>query len=163
VAFVLVLNLGPMGHRSGYQRSKTDIRPGRIGAWAATANERQAVANRVRYCGNGAHKSYPAPNGEWTPSLRPGKSVCWRFAPSDWPKLVDLLREAIKSGCVHVQFDGDFPTRAWAYINGKLHEARLHNAALGEYHGFPLDYQEHEPIDPNGLLRRAPREQLTIL
>jgi hypothetical protein len=43
-----------------------------------------------------------------------------------------------------------------------LHEARLHNEQVGEYHGFPLEFAEQMPIDPNGILRNAPREQIAI-
>jgi hypothetical protein len=73
-----------------------------------------------------------------------------------------LLRSAIRAGCVHAEFKGDFPTRVWAYINGKLHEARLQNSMLGEYHGFPLEYPEHYPADPNNVLNGAPDEQIAV-
>jgi hypothetical protein len=147
-----------MGNRSGYQRQAVDIKPGRIEAWEATDEQRSEIAAKVRYRGNGAHKTYTSPTKEWEPSLRKGKSVCWQFSHADWPKLVALLRQAIIAGCVHAEFKGEFPTRVWAFINGKLHEARLHNSLLGEYHGFPLEYQEHYPSDPHEVLKGAPRE-----
>jgi hypothetical protein len=65
------------------------------------------------------------------------------------------------AGCV-AEFENEFPSRVWAYINGILHEARLHNVQLGEYHGFPLEFPEQMPIDPNGMLRKAPGEQIAI-
>jgi hypothetical protein len=150
-----------MGRRSGYQREPDDFKPGRLIAWDADEATRQSLAERVHYSGNGAHKTYPSPNGEWIPSLRRAKASCWKFDQKDWPRLVILLRRAIVAGCV-AKFQDDFPSRVWAYINDTLHEARLHNAQLGEYHGFPLEFVEQMPIDPNGMLRKAPREQIAI-
>ena len=60
------------------------------------------------------------------------------------------------------EFRGDFPSRAWVYINGVLHEARLTNQAIGEYHGFPLEYDEQFPEDPHDLLRNAPRVDIAV-
>ena len=38
---------------------------------------------------------------------------------------------------------GGFPSRAWVWINGVLHEAHL--TGNGEYHGFPLDDPKQYP------------------
>lgn len=73
-----------------------------------------------------------------------------------------LLANAIKAPCIDADFRGDFPSRAWGYVNNVLHEARLHNETLGEYHAFPLDYAEQYPVDPFGLLRNAPRVELPV-
>jgi hypothetical protein len=151
-----------MGQRSGFQRAPDDFKPGRLLAWEADRETREKLAERVRYSGNGAHKAYPSPNGEWTPCLRRGKACCWKFDPEDWPRLVLLLRQAIIAGCVHAESPNAFPSRVWAYINDTLHEARLHNPQLGDYHGFPLEFPEQAPSDPDDLLRNAPREQITI-
>jgi hypothetical protein len=150
-----------MGRRSGFQRSPDDFKPGRLIGWEADATTRARIAQMVRYRGNGAHKTYPAPNGEWTPALRRGKAACWVFDQNDWRRLEQLLRRAIIAGCVADLRNG-FPSRAWAFVNNILHEARLHNDQVGEYHGFPLEYREQWPIDPDGLLRNAPREQFII-
>ena len=48
------------------------------------------------------------------------------------------------------------------YINSVLHEARLTNQAIGEYHGFPLEYDERFPEDPHELLRNAPRVAIAV-
>lgn len=74
----------------------------------------------------------------------------------------DALRQAILAGCVDVEFRGDFPARVWAFVNGTLHEARLTNEQSGEYHGFPLQYEEWQPKDPDGLLRNAPRVEIPV-
>jgi hypothetical protein len=148
-----------MGRRSGFQRAPDDFKPGELVAWEADEPARKKLAERVRYSGNGAHKTYSSPNGEWTPSLRRGKAACWEFDQSDWPRLALLLRRAIVAGCV-AEFRNDFPSRVWAYINDVLHEARL--TGNGEYHGFRLEYAEQMPMDPNGMLRNAPREQIPV-
>ena len=31
------------------------------------------------------------------------------------------LQAAIEASCVHEEFRGNFPKRAWAYVNGVLH------------------------------------------
>jgi hypothetical protein len=152
-----------MGRHPGFQRAPGDFKPGRLIAWEADEATRQSLAEQVRYSGNGAHKTYTSPNGEWIPCRRRSKASCWKFDQNDWPRLVILLRRAIVAGCVaEIQKNSDFPFRVWAYINGTLHEARLHNAELGEYHGFPLECEEQMPIDPNGMLRNAPRAQIAI-
>ena len=156
-----VATMQVMGKHSGFQRAPDDFKPGKLIAWEANGPTRQSLARRVRYSGNGAHKTYTSPNGEWTPCWRRGKASCWKFDQNDWPRLVDLLRRAIVAGCV-AEFQNDFPSRVWAYINDTLHEARLHNAQLGEYHGFPLEFPEQFPIDSNNILRNAPREQIAI-
>ncbi|MCO6454743.1 MAG: hypothetical protein J5I93_05525 [Pirellulaceae bacterium] len=67
--------------------------------------------------------------------------------------LLDALRQAIGTGCIGA-FRGDFPSRAWVWINGVLHEARL--TVNGEYHGFPIDDPKQYPY-PNHRLEDAPR------
>jgi hypothetical protein len=64
--------------------------------------------------------------------------------------LEDVLRKAILSDCVGRDFRGDFPSRAWAYINGKLYEAR-YGGADGEYHGFPIESPQGIPRDQDDL------------
>jgi hypothetical protein len=150
-----------MGRRPRFQRAPDDFKPGRVIAWPADEATRQSLAARVHYAGDGDHKTYAAPNGEWIPSLRRGKAACWKFDQDGWPRLLRLHRRAIVAGCV-AEFRGDFPSRVWAYINGRLHEARLHNARTGEYHGFPLEYAEQMPIDPSKMLGNAPREQIAV-
>ena len=91
------------------------------------------------------------------------KAKCARFARTEWHRLQEVLRQAISASCVDGEFRGDFPARAWAFINDVLHEARLSNRGNGEYHGFPLEYQEQWPDDPNDLLRQSEETTFTIL
>jgi hypothetical protein len=120
------------------------------------------VAARVRYEASGEHKSYPAPNNEWTPAWHKGKARCQHFDQAHWHRIPDLLQRAILAPTVHEQFAGDFPRRAWAFINGILHEAKLTNQVTGTYHGFPLEQPEHWPDDPMNLLQNAPSETIPL-
>lgn len=151
-----------MARRPGFQRGPRDIKVGTVAPWPAEGPPPQQVAATVRYEGNGEHKTYPAPNGEWTPAWHRGKARCARFDAAVWPRLQELLRRAILAQIVDRQFDGQFPRRAWAFINGVLHEARLTNAGTGSYHGFPLEYPEQWPDDPMNILQNAPHENIPL-
>lgn len=114
----------------------------------------------VKYRPSGAHKSYPAPNGEWSYGPRRDATKCDVLPEERWSDVEQALRDAIKAGVVDKTFRNGFPARAWAWVNGVLHEARLSNEAVGEYHGYPLDHPEHHPSDPHGLLAKAPKVTL---
>jgi hypothetical protein len=73
-----------------------------------------------------------------------------------------VLQDAIRAPCVDREFRGDFPARAWAFINGVLHEARLNNQVSGEYHGFPVEHEVQYPKDPDRLLKDAPRVEIPV-
>jgi hypothetical protein len=88
------------------------------------------------------------------------KSKCDKFGFDTWPLLEQALRDAILAGCVD-EFNGDFPSRAWAYINGVLHEARVHNFMLGEYHAFPINDESQYPTPPERL-ENAPHATIPI-
>jgi hypothetical protein len=151
-----------MGRRPRYQRQPDDFKPGSIAPWPPGKPPPESIAQRAQYVASGEHKDYPSPDGLWTVVAKVDKAKCARFARTEWHRLQEVLREAISAPCVHVEFRGDFPARAWAFINGDLHEARLSNRGNGEYHGFPLEYQEQWPDDPNDLLRNAPRVSIAL-
>lgn len=138
--------------RPAYREPKHDIKPGHIVDWPADAPAPADVASCVKYAGNAEHKTYLSQAGP--PAYKWDKSKCDRFEPETWPLLEQALRDAIKAGCI-ARFNGDFPSRAWAYVNGVLHEARLHNFMLGECHAFPINdtIQFPTPID---RLQNAP-------
>jgi hypothetical protein len=75
--------------------------------------------------------------------------------------LLSALRNAIRAGCVS-SFRGEFPQRAWAWINGVLHEARLTNAGTGEYHGFPINDRRQYP-EPLDFVEAAPRVEIPVI
>jgi hypothetical protein len=151
-----------MGRRSRYKRSVHEIKRGTLAPWPADKPPPEEVARRVRYTGSGEHKTHPSAQGLWTLGRRADKAKCGPYAEDRWPLLLDALRAAIRAPCVHQEFRGDFPRRACAYINGTLHEARLTNAGNGEYHGFPLEYEEQFPNDPQGLLKDAPHVAIPV-
>lgn len=140
-----------------------DYKPGRVDSWGNHTPTATALASQVRYGGSGKHKNYPAPNGEWVPIHRPGTALCEQFDVAQWPRILAALQDAIRSSCVQLAPGQTFPTRVWAYINGKLHEAKITNRGTGEYHGFPLEYESQMPDDPHDILRTAPRVDIPVI
>jgi hypothetical protein len=142
-----------MARRPRFQRS---IKRGRICDWPDGMGTPDEVAARVTYTGNPIHKSYPSPAGP--PALRADEAKCDVYDPADWPRLLEVLRQAIRAGCVG-EFRGSFPSRAWGWINGVLHEARLTGGS--DYHGFPVNdpRQYPEPVD---RLENAPRVEIPV-
>jgi hypothetical protein len=138
---------------------KHGIKRGRIIDWPEGVGTPAEVAERVTYTGNAVHKSYPSLAGP--PAYRADKAKCDRYSEEQWPRLLDALRAAIRAGCVS-SFRGRFPDRAWVWINGVLHEARLTNEGTGDYHGFPLNnsLQFPEPVD---RVEAAPRVQVPVV
>jgi hypothetical protein len=92
--------------------------------------------------------------------LRADEAKCDEYAAEQWPRLVDVLRQAIRAGCVS-DFRGTFPERVWAWINGVLQEARLTNQSTGEYHGFPVNDPRQYP-EPLDRLKAAPHVEIPV-
>jgi hypothetical protein len=150
-----------MPRRPTYTRG---IKRGLIGNWPEGVGTPAEVADRVTYTGNPLHKTYPSPAGP--PALRADKAKCDRYAPEQWPRLLDALQAAIRGGCVG-DFRGSFPKRAWVWINDVLHEARLTEArqtdeGTGDYHGFPVNDSRQFP-EPVDRLEAAPRVQIPVI
>jgi len=141
-------------------RSPTDFKPGVIVGWPAHITDTETVAARARYYPDGKHKDYPAPNQEWRLTSNSEGTKCLRIRPEHWPLIDNALRDALREGVIGPLRPGGFPDRAWAFVNDRLHEARLSNPEAGWYHAFPLDYREQWPADPRNLLERAPRIDL---
>jgi hypothetical protein len=119
--------------------------------WPDGVGSPDEVAERVWYRGSSLHKTYPSPAGP--PALRADEAKCDFYESEHWPLLLDALRQAIR--CRRIgPLRGGFPSRAWVWINGVLHEARL--TGNGEYHGFPLDDPKQHPR-PLDRLENAPR------
>lgn len=133
------------------------IRRGQIFDWPADVPAPAEIASRVHYTGSTLHKSYESPAGP--PAIRKDKARCDQYDLRDWPQLTRALQEAVRSGCVS-GFRGEFPFRAWAWINGVLHEARLTNEGTGEYHGFPINDPRQYPEPRSRLEEAAPRVQI---
>lgn len=129
------------------------IKLGQICDWPDGASSPAEVAAMVKDTGSPLHKSYPSPAG--APALRSDKEKCDVYDQHDWPKLLKALREAIAAKVV-ADFDGEFPTWAWVWINDVLHKARLTNAGVGDYHGFPVRDPAQYPT-PLERIKDAPR------
>jgi hypothetical protein len=142
-----------MSRRPTYQHG---IKSGRICEWPEDADTPDEVAERVTYTGNPKHKSYPSLAG--SPALQADAAKCDHYERRHWPLLLDALRQAIRCRCVG-QFRGNYPSRAWVWINDVLHEARLTTEGQGDYHGFPINDARQYP-EPLDLLERAPHVQI---
>jgi hypothetical protein len=152
-----------MAKRPTFRRPADDFKPGVIGTWPVDKPGPESVAAEVFYRPSGEHKNYPSPTGSWTLSTtKSDKAKCAKIAQAGWPAVQEALRSAIRCSCVSRDFRGKFPSRAWAFINDVLHEARLTNEWSGEYHGFPLQYEEQQPKDPGDRLRNAPHVTIAI-
>jgi hypothetical protein len=146
-----------MAKRPTYRRAGSEIRRGRIGKWPANGPSQVEVSGRVHYIPNGEHKNYPSPTNAWIFGPKKDKSLCLRYPQEAWPQLTAGLRTAIAGPCISEEFRSVFPARAWIYVDGLLHEVRLSSETNGEYHGFPVEYQEAYPEDPQGKLKDCPR------
>lgn len=125
------------------------------------------LAARVRYEGSGKHKTYPPPpqmRGAWIPTfIDDGQTErCGHFAFDEWADVQELLRRAVAGGFVAARKNGQpdlrddgMPSRAWAFVDDVLHEARYTNN--GVYHAFPLSVRDTWPQDPYHRLEEAPR------
>ncbi|QEH36314.1 hypothetical protein OJF2_48750 [Aquisphaera giovannonii] len=138
---------------------KHGIKRGRIREWPDGVGTPAEVAARISYVGSAQHKTYDSPAGP--PAFKADKAKCDRYRREDWPLLRGALRDAILAGSLG-EFRGQFPSRAWAWINDVLHEARLTNPATGEYHGFPINDPRQYP-EPPERLEAAPRVQIPVV
>ncbi len=155
-----------MRRKPSYVRDPGNFRSGIVCPWPAGHASADEVAQDAHYLPSGEHKSHPSPKNLWTFGPRKGKALCDTFDETQWPLLIQTLRQAIVASCVSREFRGRFPASVWAYIQRgneppKLHEARLSNSGHGWYHGFPLQYEDQYPEDPHGLLRNAPCAKIT--
>jgi hypothetical protein len=137
-------------------KSQRSIKRGRICDWPDGVGTPDEVAARVTYTGHSIHKSYPSPAGP--PALRADEAKCDVYDAADWPRLLEALRQAIRNRCVG-EFRGAFPSRAWVWINGVLHEARLTGGS--DYHGFPINDRRQYP-EPEDRLENAPRVEIPV-
>jgi len=140
-----------MARRPRFQHG---IKRGRICDWPEGAATPEDVASRVTYTGSAIHKTYPSPAGP--SALRADEAKCDFYPPEVWPQLLDALRQAIRARCVG-SFRGEFPSRAWIWVNGVLHEARL--GGNGDYHGFPINDPRQYP-EPARRVEEAPRVEI---
>jgi hypothetical protein len=97
-----------------------------------------AMAEKVTYVISTEHKDYLTSAGPGR--LRSDASACPRGL--DFDDVLRWLREAVRECNLTADMDGGFPRYAWRRIDGQVYEARLSNAGLGQYKGYPI--QDHE-------------------
>ena len=97
------------------------------------------MAGKVSYVISTEHKDYLTIAGPG--NLRSDASACPRGL--DFDQVEGWLREAVRDGSVSAVLDGDFPRYAWKRVDDRVYEARLSNAGLGQYKGYPLEADEH--------------------
>lgn len=109
----------------------------------AAENNFGAIASLVRYTGNPAHKSNPGDYGLTPPAEpRPNKTPCDLADITTRKEALKYLRRGIEMGLVSQQVEQGYPKHVWAVKEGEggpiALEARLENAGMGAYHGYPL-------------------------
>jgi hypothetical protein len=96
------------------------------------------VADKVSYIISPEHKDYLTSAGPG--NLRSDASACPRGL--DFAEVEVWLRDAVREGSVSAVLEGEFPRYAWKRVGARVYEARLSNAGLGQYKGYPIE--EHE-------------------
>jgi len=96
------------------------------------------VADKVSYIISTEHKDYLTSAGPG--NLRSDTSACPRGL--DFDEVEGWLRDAVREGSVSAVLEGEFPRYAWKRVGVRVYEARLSNAGLGQYKGYPIE--EHE-------------------
>jgi hypothetical protein len=97
-----------------------------------------AVAVKVSYIISTEHKDYLTSAGPG--NLRSDASACPRGL--DFHEVEEWLKDAVREGAVSAVLEGEFPRYAWKRVGRRVYEARLSNAGLGQYKGYPIE--EHE-------------------
>jgi hypothetical protein len=108
--------------------------------------ERERLAQSIRYGGNPEHKRNPGDFGLDPPARpRPDKTLCDAVAIFERAKALELLRAGVKRGLVSEQWSGEFPQNIWSVTDsGEPLEAQLENRETGHYHGYPMP--ENDPF-----------------
>lgn len=118
---------------------KRKIRP------TTSQTEREKLAQGAQYGGNPEHKKNPGDFNLTPPAApRPGATLCDAVGIFTREEALTLLRNGIRRGLVSVQLREGWPQN-WAVGPNRIPvEAELENAAIGSYHGYPL--QEGDPF-----------------
>jgi hypothetical protein len=96
------------------------------------------MSEKVSYVISREHKDYLTSAGPG--NLRSDASACPRGLNFD--QVESWLKDAVRDGAVSALLDSDFPRYVWKRVDGKVYEARLSNAGLGQYKGYPIE--DHE-------------------
>ena len=129
-------------------RKRTAVNPKRrLQAPEISLSEMESLADlasRASYGGNPEHKRNPGDFGLTPPSSpREGKTLCDDAEIFKRAEARALLKEGLRRGLVSVQKRNGWPQNVWAVSeNGTALEAQLENAATGQYHGYPMLYDD---------------------
>jgi hypothetical protein len=97
------------------------------------------AATIATYVGSAEHKDHISSAG--APRLRADATPCPPEL-TDASVLSDWLRKAITAGCTGAQWEQGFPRYAWWREGDACYQARLVNAGLGQYKGWPIPKHE---------------------
>lgn len=97
-----------------------------------------SIADKVSYIISTEHKDYLTSAGPG--NLRSDASACPRGL--DFGQVEGWLKDAVREGSVSAILEGDFPRYAWKRVGSDVYEARLSNAGLGQYKGYPIEAHE---------------------
>ena len=100
----------------------------------AANTDLESMATRVTYVISAEHKDYLTPAGPG--KLRSDASACPRGL--DFAEVEGWLKAAVARGDVSASMDDEYPRYVWARLDGRAYEARLSNAGLGQYKGYPI-------------------------
>lgn len=103
--------------------------------------DREGLADQATYGGSPKHKDIPSFAGA-VPRPRVDASICPRELTRDRGRVEGWLREAIRRGNVG-SWEGPFPSPVWHREGDITYEALLTRPTSGEYHGYPLEPDEH--------------------
>ena len=145
-----------MARRPEFRRGSSEIKRGRIGIWPTDKPDQAKVAKRARYVPSGEHKGYPSKAGAWVFGPKKSRTLCLKYSDESFLKIHKGIAIALAGPCISEEFRGDFPARAWVWVDDVLHELRLTSETAGEYHGFPINYSEDFPEDPLGRMKDCP-------
>lgn len=111
--------------------------------WEGTAADlanAAALAIKVRYTGNPAHKRNPGDFNLTPPSApRQNATLCDDAGIFTRADAKVLLEAGASKGLVDGRPSGEFPLLIWSVSDdGIVFEAELENATRGEYHGYPM-------------------------
>lgn len=107
------------------------------------ADDLAALAETVKYVGSPYHRQRGAPMGGSVERAWPAANKCplkWTFEAAN-----RALKEGVRMGYISMETSNGFPRRIWYKDGDVLYEARLSNAANGEYHAYPFSSRREWP------------------
>ncbi len=100
----------------------------------APGTDLAALSERVSYVISAEHKDYLTTAGPG--KLRSDASACPRGL--DFDEVETWLKKSVARGDVSADTLGEFPRYIWTRVEDRVYEARLSNAGLGQYKGYPI-------------------------